>query len=59
MREKLEKVLRGINDLDELLWLLRGKAVEHKDRQLLEYVGSLNARLDKIFLHISEVKQGI
>ena len=57
MNKEIDAVLKRINDLDELLWLMRGVAVMHHDRSLITYVGNLEARLGEIFNEIATWKR--
>ena len=56
MNKKIDAVLKRINDLDELLWMIRAVAVGHHDRNLLIYVGNFEARLSEIFNEIATWK---
>jgi len=56
MNEQIDAILKEINNLLELEWRLTGKAVEHRDLELLELVGNLRARHDEIFAHVSKLK---
>jgi len=53
----IQGILRKINDLEEHVWRLRGKAVKHRDVELLELAGELEARLDEIFAAVAELQE--